>query len=152
CLAWMLLLDLCEVYSPVPVMAISVISVSSDSSEDSVGTPAGRVILFGIIPTTIPDATLSMTSPTTHIDTTPIPIVSPTIPPLPYYTPASPDYSPASIIEFDPSEDFSSDHIPPLPTTSPFLSLTDDSSDSDIPNTPQSPTHDTPFTETTLST
>ncbi|GKG43013.1 hypothetical protein Tco_0479697, partial [Tanacetum coccineum] len=30
----------------VHVMAISVISVSSDSSEDSVGTPAGRVILF----------------------------------------------------------------------------------------------------------
>ncbi|GKB84275.1 hypothetical protein Tco_0956547, partial [Tanacetum coccineum] len=26
------------------VMAISVISISSDSSEDSVGTPAGRVI------------------------------------------------------------------------------------------------------------
>nr|GEU71090.1 hypothetical protein [Tanacetum cinerariifolium] len=36
------------------VMAISVILVSSDSSEDSVGTPAGRVILFGTIPTTIP--------------------------------------------------------------------------------------------------
>ncbi|GJR28881.1 hypothetical protein Tco_1105113 [Tanacetum coccineum] len=48
CLAWMLLLDLCEVYLPVPVMVISVISISSDSSEDNVGTPAGRVILFGI--------------------------------------------------------------------------------------------------------
>nr|GFA54384.1 hypothetical protein [Tanacetum cinerariifolium] len=32
------------------VIAISVISVSSDSSEDSMGTPAGRVILFGHIP------------------------------------------------------------------------------------------------------
>nr|GEV50718.1 hypothetical protein [Tanacetum cinerariifolium] len=31
-------------------MAILVISVTSDSSEDSVGTPAGRVILFGTIP------------------------------------------------------------------------------------------------------
>ncbi|GJY98310.1 hypothetical protein Tco_0515220 [Tanacetum coccineum] len=41
------------------VMAISVISISSDSSEDSVGTPAGRVILFGTIPTTIPDTTPS---------------------------------------------------------------------------------------------
>ncbi|GJT11350.1 hypothetical protein Tco_0858392 [Tanacetum coccineum] len=39
------------------VMAISIISVSSDSSEDSVGTPAERVILFGTIPTTIPDTT-----------------------------------------------------------------------------------------------
>ncbi|GJX45055.1 ribonuclease H-like domain-containing protein [Tanacetum coccineum] len=63
CLAWMLLIDLCEVYLPVPVMAISVISISSDSSEDSVGTPAGRVILFGTIPTTIPDTTPVITPP-----------------------------------------------------------------------------------------
>ncbi|GKA10164.1 hypothetical protein Tco_0689597 [Tanacetum coccineum] len=44
------------------------------------------------------------------------PIIAPTIPPSPDYTPASPDYSPASDSEFDPSEDPSSDHIPPLPT------------------------------------
>ncbi|GJT14900.1 putative reverse transcriptase domain-containing protein [Tanacetum coccineum] len=116
------------------VMAISVISVSSDSSEDSVGTPAGRVILFGTIPTTIPDTTPSVTSPTTHIDTTPIPT-----PPL-------------LIRSLDPAEEPSSDHIPPLPATLPFLSSTDDSSDSDIPDTPPSPTHGTPFTKTTLST
>ncbi|GJV95183.1 hypothetical protein Tco_1546760 [Tanacetum coccineum] len=136
----------------VQVMAISVISVSSDSSEESVGTSTGRVILFGTIPTTIPDTTPSVIPPTTHIDTTPIPTVSPTIPPSPDYTPASPDYSPASDTEFDPSEDPSSDHIPPLPATSPFLSSTDNSSDSDTPDTPPSPTHGTPFTETTLST
>ncbi|GJS35253.1 reverse transcriptase domain-containing protein [Tanacetum coccineum] len=129
CLAWMLLLDLREVYLPRPVMAISVISVSSDSFEESVGTSTGRVILFGTIPTIIPDTTHSVIPPTTHIDTTLIPIVSPTIPPSPDYTPASPDYSPASDTEFDPSEDPSSDHIPPLPATSPFLSSTDDSSD-----------------------
>ncbi|GKF06836.1 hypothetical protein Tco_0037504, partial [Tanacetum coccineum] len=64
-------------------------------------------------------------------DTTPILTVSPIIPPSPDYTPASPDYSPASDTEFDPSEDPSSDHIPPLPATLPFLSSTDDSSDSD---------------------
>ncbi|GJZ37038.1 hypothetical protein Tco_0583229 [Tanacetum coccineum] len=133
-------------------MAISVILVSSDSSEDSVGTPVGRVILFGTIPTTIPDTTLYVTSPTTYIDTTPIPTVSPTISPLLDYTPALPDYSPASDTEFDPFEDPSSDHIPPLPATSPFLSSINDSLDSDIPNTPPSPTHGTPFTETTLST
>ncbi|GKA51070.1 hypothetical protein Tco_0744266 [Tanacetum coccineum] len=34
----------------------------------------------------------------------------PTIPPSPDYTPASPDYSPASDMEFDPSEDPSSDY------------------------------------------
>ncbi|GKE78236.1 hypothetical protein Tco_1544356, partial [Tanacetum coccineum] len=46
-----------EVRLSSPVMAISVISVSSDSSEDSVGTPTGRVILFSTIPTTVPDTT-----------------------------------------------------------------------------------------------
>ncbi|GJW90903.1 putative reverse transcriptase domain-containing protein [Tanacetum coccineum] len=81
------------------VMAISVISISLDSSKDSVGTPAGRVILFD-------------------------------------YTPASPDYSPASDSESDPSEDPSSDHIPPLPATSPFLSSDDDPTDSDTPRSP----------------
>ncbi|GKF46797.1 hypothetical protein Tco_0136599, partial [Tanacetum coccineum] len=106
-------------------------------------------ILFGTIPTTIPDTTLSVIPPTTHIDTTPIPTVSPTIPPSPDYTP---DYSPASDTEFDPSEDPSSDHIPPLPATSPFFSSTENSSDSDTPDTPPSPTHGTPFTETTLFT
>nr|GEX64149.1 hypothetical protein [Tanacetum cinerariifolium] len=116
------------------------------------GTPTGRVILFSTIPNTIPDTTLSITSPTTHIDTTPIPTVSLTIPPSPDYTPTSPNYSPTFDMEFDPSEDPSSDHIPPLPATSPFLSLTDDSSGSDIHYTPPSPTHGTPFTETTLFT
>ncbi|GJS40362.1 hypothetical protein Tco_0565405 [Tanacetum coccineum] len=133
-------------------MAISVISVSSDSSEESVGTSTGRVILFGTIPTTIPDTTPSVIPPTTHIDTTLIPTVSPTTPPSPDYTPVSPDYSPISDKEFDLSEDPSSDHIPLLQATSPFLSLTDDSSDNDIPDTPPLPTYGTPFTETTLST
>ncbi|GJU80095.1 hypothetical protein Tco_1282460 [Tanacetum coccineum] len=152
CLAWMSLLDLCEVYLPGLVLAISVISVSSDLLEDSVGTSARRVILFGTIPTTILDTTPSVIPPTTHVDTTLIPTISHTIPLSPDYTPASPNYSPASDTEFDPSEDPSSDHIPPLPTTSPLLSSTDDSSDSDIPDTPPSPTHGIPFTKTTLST
>ncbi|GKE39222.1 hypothetical protein Tco_1462627, partial [Tanacetum coccineum] len=134
------------------VMAISVISVSSDSSEESVGTSTGRVILFSTIPNTIPDTTLSVIPLTIHIDTTPIPTVSPTILPSLDYTPVSPDYSPAFDTEFDPSKDPSLDHIPLLPVTSTFLSSTNDSSDSEIPNTPPSPTHGTPFTETTLST
>ncbi|GJR63180.1 putative reverse transcriptase domain-containing protein [Tanacetum coccineum] len=126
------------------VMTISVISISSDSSKDSVGTPSGRVILFGTIPTTIPDTTPAIPTKT--------PIIAPTIPPSPDYTPTSPDYSPASDSESDPSEDPSSDHIPPLPTTSPFLSSADDTTNSDTPDTPPSPTHDTPFTEITAST
>ncbi|GKB24322.1 hypothetical protein Tco_0863723, partial [Tanacetum coccineum] len=138
------------------VMAILVISISSDSFENSVETPTGRVILFGTIPTTNPDTTPVITPPTTPTDTTVIPtetpIISPTIPPSPDYTPASLDYSPASNLESDPSEDPSSDHIPPLPAISSFLSSDDDTTDSDTPYTPPSPTHDIPFTEITSST
>ncbi|GJX90799.1 hypothetical protein Tco_0344125 [Tanacetum coccineum] len=75
------------------VMAISVISISSDSSEDSVGTPIGREILFGTIPTTIPDTTPVVTPLTTQTDTpvipTETPIIAPTIPPSPDYSQAS---------------------------------------------------------------
>nr|GEY50906.1 putative reverse transcriptase domain-containing protein [Tanacetum cinerariifolium] len=73
------------------VIAILVILISSDSSKDSMGTPAGRVIMFGTIPTTILDTTPVIPPPTTET-----PITAPTIPPSPDYTPASPDYSPAS--------------------------------------------------------
>nr|GEW39490.1 hypothetical protein [Tanacetum cinerariifolium] len=136
-------------------MAISVILVSPDSSEDSVGTPAERVILFGTIPTTIPDTTPVIAPPTTQTDTTVIPtetpIIAPTIPPSPDYTPASLDYSPTFEIEFDPFEDPSSGHIPPLPAVSSFLSSDDDATDNDTPDTPPSPTHDTLFTEITAS-
>ncbi|GJZ45120.1 hypothetical protein Tco_0592716 [Tanacetum coccineum] len=107
------------------VMAISVISISSDSSEDSTDTP--------VIPTETP-------------------IISPTIPPSPDYTPASLDYSPASDSESDPSEDPSSDHIPPLLAISPFLSSDDDTTDSDTPDTPSAPTYGRPLTEITAST
>ncbi|GJT69317.1 hypothetical protein Tco_1028603 [Tanacetum coccineum] len=138
------------------VMAISVISISSDSFEDSVGTPVRRVILFGTIPTTILDTTPVITLPITQTDTTviptEIPIIAPTIPPSPNYTPASLDYSPASDTESDPYEDPSSDHIPSLPAISPFLSSTNDTTDGDTPDTPPLPTHGTPFTEITSST
>ncbi|GJR17266.1 hypothetical protein Tco_0965793 [Tanacetum coccineum] len=112
--------------------------------------------MFGTIPTTIPDTTPVITPPTTQTNTTliprEIPIIAPTIPPSPYYTLASLDYSPASDSESDPSEYPSSDHIPPLPATSPFLSSDDDTTDSDTLDTPPSPTHGTPFTEITSST
>nr|GFA85296.1 hypothetical protein [Tanacetum cinerariifolium] len=128
-------------------MAVLVISISSDSFEDSMGTPVGQVILFGTIPTTILDTTPVIAPPT--IET---PIIAPTIPPSPDYTPAFLDYSPVSETESDPSEDPSSGHIPPLPAVSPFLSSNDDTTDSDTPYTPPSPIHGTPFTEITAST
>nr|GEX88309.1 hypothetical protein [Tanacetum cinerariifolium] len=80
------------------------------------------------------------------------PIISPTIPPSSDYTPASPDYSPASEIKSNPFEDPSSGYIPPLPAVLPFLSLDDDTTDSDTPDTPPSSTHGTPFIEITAST
>nr|GEW31858.1 putative reverse transcriptase domain-containing protein [Tanacetum cinerariifolium] len=130
-------------------MAILVVSVSSDLSEESVGTPTGRVILFGTIPTTISDTTPTISPHATHIDTTKIPTIAPTTPLSPDYTPTSPDYSHVPDTEFDPSKAPPSDHIPPLPAISPFLSSTDDTTDSD---TPPSPTHGIPFTEITSST
>nr|GEZ25265.1 hypothetical protein [Tanacetum cinerariifolium] len=133
-------------------MAISVVSVSSNSSEESVRTPAERVILFSTIPTTIPDTIPTISPPATHTDTIDIPTIAPTTPLSPDYTPASPDYSPAPNTEFDPSKDTPSDHIPLLPSISPFLSSTDDTTDSDTPDTPSSPTHGIPFTEITSST
>ncbi|GKA12405.1 hypothetical protein Tco_0691951, partial [Tanacetum coccineum] len=130
--------------------------VMAISLGDNMGTPVGRVILFGTIPTTILDTTPMITPPATQTDTpvipTETPIMAHTIPPSPYYTPASPDYSPASDSKSDLSEDPSSDHIPPLPDITPFLSSDDDTTDSDTLYTPSSPTHDTPFTEITAST
>nr|GEV15740.1 hypothetical protein [Tanacetum cinerariifolium] len=126
-------------------MAISVISVSLDSPEESVRTSTGQVILFGTIPTTIPDTAPFVIPHSTYIDTA----LTPT---SPDYAPASPDYSPVSDTKYDLSEDLSSYHIPPLPAISPFLSSTDDSPDSDKPDTPPSSTHGTSFTEMTLST
>ncbi|GJX17600.1 ribonuclease H-like domain-containing protein [Tanacetum coccineum] len=120
-----------------PVVSIGLVITSM--------APVGRVILFGTIPTTIPDTTPVITPPTTQTDTTVIPtetpIIAPTIPPSPDYTPASLNYSPTSEIEPDLFEDPPSDHIPPLPAVAPFLSSADDTTNSDTPNTPPSPTH-----------
>nr|GEZ52844.1 reverse transcriptase domain-containing protein [Tanacetum cinerariifolium] len=112
--------------------------------------------LFGTIPTTICDTTPVIAPPTTQIDTTVIPtetlIIAPTIPPSLYYTPAFPDYSPASETMYDLSKDPSSGHIPPIPAVLPFLSSNDDTTESDTPDTPPSPTHGTLFIKITAST
>ncbi|GJW77049.1 hypothetical protein Tco_0138731 [Tanacetum coccineum] len=60
------------------VMAFSVISISSDSSKESVGTSTAQVILFGTIPTTIPPIT---DLPILYDDTLLTPTI-PTIPPI----------------------------------------------------------------------
>ncbi|GJU50427.1 hypothetical protein Tco_1219982 [Tanacetum coccineum] len=50
-------------------MAFSVISISSDSLEESVWTSTARVILFGTIPTTIPSTVPTTDLPVIHADT-----------------------------------------------------------------------------------
>ncbi|GKC88102.1 hypothetical protein Tco_1148751 [Tanacetum coccineum] len=63
-------------------MAIYVISISSDSSEESVGTSTARVILFGMISTAIP-ATVPIVDPlVVHDDTPLIPSETSTIAPV----------------------------------------------------------------------
>ncbi|GKG19444.1 hypothetical protein Tco_0376543, partial [Tanacetum coccineum] len=51
------------------VMAISVILIYLDSSEESVGTSTAQVILFGMIPATITAIVPIINPPTTHDDT-----------------------------------------------------------------------------------
>nr|GFA91159.1 hypothetical protein [Tanacetum cinerariifolium] len=69
------------------VMAISIILISSDSLEESVGASTARVILFGTIPTTIPPTTPTIDLPVIHDDTQLTPIVLPTIPTIPHVAP-----------------------------------------------------------------
>ncbi|GKB99330.1 hypothetical protein Tco_0985467, partial [Tanacetum coccineum] len=105
-------------------MAISTISISSDSFEESFGTPSGRVLWFGRIPTTVPVTTPTIDPPVIHDDTLLIPTETPTISPITSTIPPT---------------------APTMHYTSPFIYT--DSSDDDTPNTPPSPTHKIPLVE-----
>ncbi|GJZ34290.1 hypothetical protein Tco_0580107 [Tanacetum coccineum] len=63
-------------------MAIFVVSISSDSSEESVGTSTVRVILFGMVYTAIPATVPIIYPPVVHDDTPLILTETPTIPPV----------------------------------------------------------------------
>ncbi|GKD25156.1 ALP1-like protein [Tanacetum coccineum] len=63
-------------------MAIFVVSISSDSSEESVGTSTVRVILFGTVYTAIPATVPIIYPPVVHDDTPLILTETPTIPPV----------------------------------------------------------------------
>ncbi|GKD74441.1 hypothetical protein Tco_1332723 [Tanacetum coccineum] len=105
-------------------MAFSVISILSDSLEESVGMSTARVFLFGTIPTTVPATAPTADLPVIHDDTPLIPTDTPTISPI---IPTIPSIAPT------------------IRYTSPFIC--NDSSDSDTSNTPPSPIHDTPPVE-----
>ncbi|GJU15498.1 hypothetical protein Tco_1143464 [Tanacetum coccineum] len=106
------------------VMAISTISISSDSSEESVRTPSGRVLWFGRIPTIVSATTPTIDPPVIHDDTSLIPTKTPTISPI-------------------------TSTIPPTASTtyytSPFIHT--DSFDVDTPDTTPSSTHEIPPVE-----
>ncbi|GKD69161.1 hypothetical protein Tco_1323251 [Tanacetum coccineum] len=106
------------------VMAISTILISSDSFEESVGTPSERVLWFGRIPTTVPVTTPTIDPPVILDDTSLIPTKIPTISPI-------------------------TSTIPPTSPTTHYISpfIYTNSSDDDTPDTPPSPTHEIPPVE-----
>nr|GEU39848.1 hypothetical protein [Tanacetum cinerariifolium] len=96
-------------------MAISNISISLDSSKESVGTPFRRVLWFGRIPTTMPTTTPTIDPPVIHDDTLLIPIETHTILPItstiPYTAPTTHYTSP--FIHNDSSKEDTPDIPPP---------------------------------------
>ncbi|GJT22638.1 putative reverse transcriptase domain-containing protein [Tanacetum coccineum] len=125
-------------------MAALVIPISSDSSEESVGSHVPRVILFGVIPAIIP----VIPEVSTEV---PIVLVDPlVVPEVGAFSVTSPtevldlvDYSSS---DSDPSED-SLPPTPKLPLVSPFLCSDDSEADSEVTSRPSSPSrsssHDT---------
>ncbi|GJT47332.1 hypothetical protein Tco_0956047 [Tanacetum coccineum] len=118
-------------------MAASAIAISSDSSDESVGSPPSRVILFGDIPTVIPST--SVVAPETS---TIAPIISSAAPVVETTLVASPTglcglvlYSGSD--SDSPDEMSSPGNISPLPAISPFF-CTDSSEASDSSDRPPS--------------
>ncbi|GJW89869.1 hypothetical protein Tco_0167422 [Tanacetum coccineum] len=121
-------------------MATPVISISSDTSEESMGSHASRVILFGVIPAIIP-AILKV--PIVSVDL----IVTPEVGTVSIVSHAGVldlvDYSPSS--NSNPSED-SLPPAPDLPLVSKFLCSEDTVADSEsepVEQRPVSSSHDT---------
>ncbi|GJS52552.1 hypothetical protein Tco_0625914, partial [Tanacetum coccineum] len=104
------------------VMAAPIISISSNSSEESVGSHAPRVILFGAILAIIPEVLIIPTDPIVASEVGTISVISPT------GVLDLVDYSSSS--DFDPSED-SLPPAPDLPLVLPFLCSDDSEADSE---------------------
>ncbi|GJS80733.1 putative reverse transcriptase domain-containing protein [Tanacetum coccineum] len=127
-----------------PIMAASAIIISSDSSDESVGSPPSRVILFGDIPTVIPST--SVVAPETS---TIAPIISSAAPMVETTLVASPTglcgLVPYTGSDSDsPDEMTSPEHISPLPAISPFI-CTDSS---EAPDSSDGPPSQDPYVAT----
>ncbi|GKF05784.1 hypothetical protein Tco_0036452, partial [Tanacetum coccineum] len=114
-----------------------VIPISSDSSEESVGSHVPRVILFGTIITSIPIIPVVHAEvPIVHADPLVIPEVGVVFVISPTEVLDLVDYSSSS--DFDPSED-SLPLAPQLPLVSPFLCSDDSGVDSESEPAEQRP-------------
>ncbi|GKA95310.1 hypothetical protein Tco_0817348 [Tanacetum coccineum] len=125
-------------------MAASAIIISSDSSDESVGSPPSRVILFGDIPTVIPST--SVVAPETS---TIAPVISSAAPVVETTLVASPTglcgLVPYTGSDSDsPDEMTSPEHISPLPAISPFI-CTDSS---EAPDSSDGPPSQDPYVAT----
>ncbi|GKC34974.1 hypothetical protein Tco_1047358 [Tanacetum coccineum] len=115
-------------------MADPIISISSDTSKESVGLSTSRVVLFGTIPTIIP-ADVSTLEPASipsviHDSAAEIPIILPRAPKAKVTVVALPagvlDLITYSSTDSDSLEDPSApEHAPSAPATSPFLHSSD---------------------------
>ncbi|GKA65987.1 hypothetical protein Tco_0765694 [Tanacetum coccineum] len=125
-------------------MAASAIAISSDSLDESVGSPPSRVILFGDIPTVIPST--SVVAPKTS---TIVPVISSVAPVVEMTLVASPTglcgLVPYSGSDSDSPDEMSSpEHISPLPAISSFL-CTDSS---EAPDSSDGPPSQDPYVST----
>ncbi|GKC40386.1 hypothetical protein Tco_1052770 [Tanacetum coccineum] len=105
------------------ILAASTIAISSDSSNESVGSPPSRVILFGDIPTVIPST--SVVAPETST-------IAPVISSIALVVETTLVGSPTGVCGLVPYSDSDSDspdemsspeHISSLPAISPFLCI-----------------------------
>ncbi|GJU32989.1 putative reverse transcriptase domain-containing protein [Tanacetum coccineum] len=119
------------------IMAASAIAISSDSSDESVGSPPSRVILFGDIPTVIPSTSVVApeTSTIAHVISYAAPVVETTLVASPTGLCGLVPYSGSD--SDSPDEMTSLEHISPLPGISPFL-CTDSSEAPDSSDGPPS--------------
>ncbi|GJY40390.1 hypothetical protein Tco_0427660 [Tanacetum coccineum] len=125
-------------------MAASAIAIYSDSSDESVGSPPSRVILFGDIPTVIPSTSVVALETFTIA-----PVISSAAPVVEMTLAASPTglcgLIPYSDSNSDsPDEMSSSEHISPLLAISPFV-CTDSSK---APDSSDGPPSEDPYVAT----
>ncbi|GJX25971.1 putative reverse transcriptase domain-containing protein [Tanacetum coccineum] len=135
---------LCDSIRAYIIMAASAIAISSDSSNESVGSSPSRVILFGDIPTNIPSTSVvaSKTSTIAHVISYAALVVETTLVTSPVRLCGLVPYSGSD--SNSPDEVSSPEHISLLPAISPFL-CTDSS---EAPDSSDGPPSQDPYVAT----